>query len=441
MTVSSSASRVVYIGNGSTTMFPFAFKVAQASELVVVHTDADGVDHVLSTGVYNASGFNQDSGGTVTYPLPGHPAIAPGTRLTIYRDVPLTQPTAISNQGAMWPQAIEHGLDRLTWQAQKLQDQVSRAVRGNANEPAAIAPIPNAATRAGKVLGFDDQGDPSVIAIEGNLLADAAATHYTSSWAGAVTRSVRERLQDRFDIRDFGGVGDGVTDNTAAFQAAVDVAATLGQSDAFANLVLNVPAGQFRTGPIVIPDNFSLRGVSAQSSRIVGLEAQQPYLFRATKAGAEIDFRTLELMGWDGASAGLADNVVVLDDGTLTIERCRVNRANGLVWVKKGNDTALSVLKMGFFRDYACRFGGVDNGTPTTRNVTSATFANGARTLVIDGGTPDLQAFDRVTVAGMARRRGTAPSPWRRAPASRPPTRSRSCCRATLRARPARWAR
>src|SRR6185503_12132181 len=163
MTVSTSASRVVYIGNGSTTVFPFAFKVAQASELVVVYTDADGVDHVLSSGVYNATGFNQDAGGTVTYPLPGHPAIAPGTTLTIHRDVPLTQPTAISNQGAMWPQAIEGGLDRLTWQTQKLQDQISRSVRVSPNEADALAPMPNAATRASKLMGFDGDGQPAVV--------------------------------------------------------------------------------------------------------------------------------------------------------------------------------------------------------------------------------------------------------------------------------------
>src|SRR6478735_5088784 len=105
MTVSSTSSRVVYAGNGSTTVFPFAFKVAKASELVVVFTDTSGTDFTLSSGVYTAVGFGLETGGTVKYPLAGDP-IPSGTRLTIYRDVPLDQPTAISNQGAMWPQVI-----------------------------------------------------------------------------------------------------------------------------------------------------------------------------------------------------------------------------------------------------------------------------------------------------------------------------------------------
>src|SRR6476646_7611837 len=102
MTVSSTSSRVVYIGNGSTTVFPFAFKVMQAADLAVVYSDASGSDVTLSPSQFAASGFGLDAGGSVTYPLSG-PPIGSGTRLTLYRTVAVTQPTALGNQGAMWP--------------------------------------------------------------------------------------------------------------------------------------------------------------------------------------------------------------------------------------------------------------------------------------------------------------------------------------------------
>lgn len=98
MTVSSTSSRAVYAGNGSTTAFPFAFKVNAASDLVVTWTDAAGTEVALTSGQYAATGFGQDAGGTVTYPLTGDP-IAAGTSLTLQRVVSPTQPTTISNQG------------------------------------------------------------------------------------------------------------------------------------------------------------------------------------------------------------------------------------------------------------------------------------------------------------------------------------------------------
>lgn len=171
MTVSSTSSRVNYVGDGTVTTFAFAFKVNQPADLVVVYTDAAGFDYTLSPSQYSATGFGLDAGGSVTYPLAGGSPIATGTRLTIYRDVAVTQPTSLSNQGAMWPQVIEAALDRLTYMAQRVTDAVSRSLAISPTDSASLDVLPSATQRANSVLAFDSQGQPYAGTLTGSLVS------------------------------------------------------------------------------------------------------------------------------------------------------------------------------------------------------------------------------------------------------------------------------
>jgi hypothetical protein len=174
MTVSSTSNRVVYNGNASTTTFPFAFKVQSPADLVVLYTDTTGTDFTLSPSQYAATGFGVDAGGAVTYPVSGAP-IALGTKLTLYRDVAVTQPAAISNQGAMWPSVIESALDRATYVLQKIADSVSRALVISPTDSDTLDPLPNITQRANSVLAFDASGQPYAAQLGGGLIA-------ASSW-------------------------------------------------------------------------------------------------------------------------------------------------------------------------------------------------------------------------------------------------------------------
>lgn len=125
MTISTTTSEVICQGNGVETLFSYSFVPDNAAFVNVYYTDASNSVTLLQPTQYtitiNATPSNGlwGVGGTVTYPLSGSP-IATGTFLTIVRSVPYTQTTSISNQGTIYPQAIEMALDTLCLEIQQL---------------------------------------------------------------------------------------------------------------------------------------------------------------------------------------------------------------------------------------------------------------------------------------------------------------------------------
>lgn len=68
---------------------------------------------------------------------------------------------------------------------------------------------------------------------------DSTDVSYTATGTGAVLRNVSAKLNESVSVKDFGAVGDGVTDDTAAIQAAIDSLVTGG--------TVVLPTGVYKT--------------------------------------------------------------------------------------------------------------------------------------------------------------------------------------------------
>lgn len=159
MTVESTVSRSgPYAGAGTIGPFLVGFRFLDQTHLLVVRTDASGVQTTLTLGIdYTVSGAGDDFGSVALVAV-----LAVGTTLTIQRNVPLTQELDYTQSDAFPAESHEAGLDKLTMIDQQLQIGINSSLR--VPETATTLPLlPSAANRANGIQAYDSLGNPIIV--------------------------------------------------------------------------------------------------------------------------------------------------------------------------------------------------------------------------------------------------------------------------------------
>ena len=158
MTVSTTTTKAIYNGDGSTTAFPTTFEFFDAADIEVIErVIATGAETVktLSTD-YTVSGGNGATGTVTAVTAP-----ASTGQWAIRRKTPLTQQIDYVENDDFPAETHEEGLDRAVMIAQERQEELDRALKFPVSDATSLDPeIPNSVDRAGQFLAFDANGDP-----------------------------------------------------------------------------------------------------------------------------------------------------------------------------------------------------------------------------------------------------------------------------------------
>jgi len=277
MTISSTA-RIAgpFTGNGVTTTFSFTYKVFSTLDVQVIRlTISTGIETTLTivTDYTITLNGDQDSnpGGNIVLVTP----LLALYKLTATSDIANLQPTDLTNQGGFYPEVITDALDRATIQIQQLADQTDRAIKIPISDGVLDMTTPGTADRASKYFVYDASGLPSVSSGSGTdtalrtdlanasaSLAGSRLSGFRQDGTGATARTVDAKLKDTISVNDFGAVGDGVTDDTAAFTNAIASLVSIGCG----TLLIPKTANSYRISPTGALSVSNTNGISIVSN-------------------------------------------------------------------------------------------------------------------------------------------------------------------------------
>ena len=129
-------------------------------------------------------------------------------------------------------------------------------------------------------------------------------------------RNLANRMADVVNVKDFGAVGDGVTDDTAAIQAAVNIT-----TEVF------FPSGTYIVSRLQIPSDTTLSGEAGPSSIIKRKDNTSFGYFIRSVSSRNIGFKNLTIDGNKANQTVGYHNILFTECEELNIEKCNIINA------------------------------------------------------------------------------------------------------------------
>ncbi len=280
MSISTEArSSQLLVGDGSTKTYAFAFKVFDAgTDITIYEATGESSEKVMSSDLYSVT-LNEDQegypGGSVTFAT----APAAGLKFRIVSNIPYLQKTQLMNLGSFSPKTLNEVFDKLCALIQQVrlladralvvpytQDKTPEEVLAEVLESAATAieyaqlaadsrqaceeikqnifqyswDIPHVVETLRDVENYPYDGMFAVAGF-GNpgQHGEDISNRLVRAEGSTELRTLGERFADVVNVKDFGAVGDGVTDDTDAIQAAINLLSDKGGG------VVYLPAGTY----------------------------------------------------------------------------------------------------------------------------------------------------------------------------------------------------
>jgi hypothetical protein len=198
MSVSSELYKVNVVGDGSTPTIAFNRKVFNSTDIKGFKYDTTTyVETALVNGTdFTVAGAGDTSSGVTITPAS---AIPTGTNWVMYSDAGNAQATTLTTAGEFPAKSLEYTFDKLAIGTQEADGKADRALKLPISDTASTD-LPNKTDRANKLLGFDSNGNPTTAAKNDSYVS----------------------------VLDYSAVGDSSTDNTSAFQSAINALSSKG---------------------------------------------------------------------------------------------------------------------------------------------------------------------------------------------------------------------
>jgi hypothetical protein len=335
--ISNVPRRVQYVNSG-VGPYAFTFEVLVQTDIAVYR----GSTLLTLTTDYTVT-INANGTGSVTL-------VTAGTgNITIVGARAIQRSSDYTTGGDLFASTLNTDLDSQTIYSQQLAETLDRTIKVPVTDASTLnMQLPSSTARANKVFAFDSNGAPqvstnTVAAIDAAVdtiesiasapAGNSAGISHIASGSGAVATTVQAKLRESVNVKDFGAVGDGVTDDSAAIALANTAA---GKQPLLFQGTFYVPTATTITAPIV----DTMAQIFTTTS-VVTINNGQPV--RPEWWGARADNSTLCVTAFAKAQSALVDNGTMLLGSGVYRGWIESRRSN---WTIRGQGSSSTVIKL-----------------------------------------------------------------------------------------------